>query len=166
MPFRSESLPVSKGSLIPGPRFCFRSHTRDGWQECRLLSQGPECHRSSSWDTCPDYSSAIRRVGAATRFGSDEHCGARDLLVRVVDDESSFVQQPLRPDADARIEHITVVLVKKGSRLHPTAHRRLRLLTRGHRNCGAQARCKESQTGPVIEQGSRSSHTEARVMPR
>ena len=46
------------------------------------------------------------------------------MLVRVVDDESNFVQELLGPDADASEEHIPVVLVKNGRRLHSTARRR------------------------------------------
>ena len=44
------------------------------------------------------------------------------VLVRVMDNESSFVQEFLGTDADARKEHIPVVLVKKGSRLDSPAH--------------------------------------------
>ena len=44
------------------------------------------------------------------------------VLVRVMDNESSFVQEFLGTDADARKEHIPVVLVKKGSCLDSPAH--------------------------------------------
>ena len=46
------------------------------------------------------------------------------MLVRVVDDEANFVQELLGPDADASEEHIPVVLVKNGRRLHSAARRR------------------------------------------
>jgi hypothetical protein len=49
------------------------------------------------------------------------------VLVRVMDNESSFVQEVLGADADARKEHIPVVLVKKGSGLDSPAHGALKL---------------------------------------